>query len=222
MPYRRTESVVRRLAEREEAIIDAACAAATDGGMDALQMAPVAQRAGVAAGTIYRYFPSKSDLVAELIARVAARELAAMQDAATAMPGPLSALAASISTFATRCLRQRKLAWAVLAEPIDSQVDAARREFRKALAGELKTRIEAAIASSYLPPQDAAVSAPAVIGAVLEGLIGPLGPNLAGEEPARSHEAVQTVTLLALRALGVIDARARGVIVALPNLAPKG
>jgi AcrR family transcriptional regulator len=220
MPYRRTESVVRRLAVREGTILDAACAAAADGGMDALQMAPVAQRAGVAAGTIYRYFPSKSDLVIEVIARVAARELAAMQDAANAMPGPLSALAASISTFATRCLRQRKLAWAALAEPVDSQVDAARREFREALAGELKARIEAAIASNYLPPQDAAVSGPAVIGAVLEGLIGPLGPDLAGE-PARSREAVQTMTLLALRSLGVVDARARGVIVALPNLAPK-
>ena len=46
-----------------------------------------------------------------------------------------------------------------------------------------------------------------IVGALLEGLIGPLaspGSNV--------REAVQTVTLLSLRALGVVDARARGLV----------
>ncbi len=36
--------------------------------MAAVQIAPVAERAGIAAGTGYRYFPSKTELVAELVA----------------------------------------------------------------------------------------------------------------------------------------------------------
>ena len=75
MPYRRTENVVRRLAEREEAILAAATTIAGEGGMAAVQIAAVAARAGIAAGTVYRYFPSKTDLVAELVAAVAGREL---------------------------------------------------------------------------------------------------------------------------------------------------
>ena len=67
---------------------------AAEGGMAAVQIAAVAARAGIAAGTVYRYFPSKTDLVAELVAAVAGRELAAMKAAADAAPGPLSALAA--------------------------------------------------------------------------------------------------------------------------------
>ncbi len=104
MPYRRTENVVRRLAEREETILAAATAIAAEGGMGAVQIAPVAGRAGIAAGTVYRYFPSKTDLIAELVAAIAGRELTIMAAAGDAAPGPLSALAACISTFAARAL----------------------------------------------------------------------------------------------------------------------
>ena len=72
MAYRRTENVVRRLAARQDAIVAAARDAAGEGGMMAVQIAPVAARAGIAAGTVYRYFPGKTDLVGALIASAAA------------------------------------------------------------------------------------------------------------------------------------------------------
>jgi AcrR family transcriptional regulator len=210
MAYRRTENVVRRLAAREDAILAAATAMAGEGGMDAVQIAAVAERAGIAAGTVYRYFPSKIDLVGELVAGVAAREIGAMRAAADAAPGPLSALAACIATFAARALGERQLAWAAIAEPVDPSVDAMRLDFRKGLAAELAARIRAAIAGGHLPEVDAAVAAPAIIGVLMEALLGPLAPAL-GDAAAR-RAAVQTATLLALRALGVVDARARGLV----------
>lgn len=210
MPYRRTESVVRRLAEREEAILDAATTIAAEGGMAAVQIAAVAARAGIAAGTVYRYFPSKTDLVAELVAAVAGRELTAMAAAGDAAPGPLSALAAAISTFAARAINERRLAWAVIGEPVDAQVDAMRLDFRQSLAAELEARINTAIKGGHLPEQDAGVAAPAIVGALMEGLLGPLAPSPADAAAARA--AVQSATLLALRALGVVDARARGLV----------
>ena len=71
MPYRRTENVARRLAARHDAIIAAARQTASEGGMAAVQIAAVAARAGIAAGTVYRYFPAKTDLVAALLAEIA-------------------------------------------------------------------------------------------------------------------------------------------------------
>jgi AcrR family transcriptional regulator len=207
MAYRRTENVVRRLAEREQTILDAAQSIAAESGMGAVQIAPVAHRADIAAGTVYRYFPSKNNLIAEVIASAAERELAAMREAADAAPGPLSALAACIATFAARALNDRRLTWAVLAEPVDANIDALRVEFRRAIASELAKRINIAVGGQHLPDQDARAAAPAIVGALLEGLIGPLaapGHN--------AREAVQTVTLLSLRALGVVDARARGLV----------
>jgi len=120
MVYRRTHQVVKRLAARRSAILAAARDAAADGGMAAVQIAPVAVRANVAAGTVYRYFPSKAELISELIAEVSRDELAAIRRAAEAAPGPSSALAAAVTTVAVHVLSQRKLAWGILAEPVMS------------------------------------------------------------------------------------------------------
>ncbi len=211
MAYRRTDKVARRLAARRDAILSAARSAAVDGGMNAVHIAPVADRAGIAAGTVYRYFPAKTDLVAELATAVADQETAAMRRAAEAAPGALSALPAAITTFATRALRARRLTWAMLTEPVEAEIDAVRLIYRQSIARELETRIRAAINDGHLPVQDAALSAAALVGALVEGLIGPLAHS--AEDPAKARLAVQTLTLLALRSLGVVDARARGLVV---------
>jgi AcrR family transcriptional regulator len=180
--------------------------------MAAIQIAPVAARAGVAAGTVYRYFPGKIELVGALVESVAGREIEAVRRAADAAPGPLSALAAAIATFGARALRQRKLAWAVIAEPVDTDTDVVRQQFRRDLAAEIEARIRAAIEGGHLPEQDAKLAARSLLGAMLEGLIGPLAPENI-DAPLHSREAVQTLTLFALRGLGVVDARARGLVV---------
>lgn len=215
MPYRRTENVERKLAARHAAIVAAARALASEGGIAAVQVAPVATRAGIAAGTVYRYFPSKTELVAELVGSLARSEIAALSSAGDAAPGPLSALAAAVATFAARALADRRLAFAVLAEPVDADIDLARVAYRRALAGEFEKRIRAALAGGHLPDQDPAAAAPALVGALSEGLIGPLAPQ-AKDDPARERAAIQSLTLFALRALGVIDARARGLVVQTP------
>ena len=210
MAYRRTERVLQHLAARRDAIVAAARMIAGEQGLAAVQIAPVAERAGIAAGTVYRYFPAKSDLVEALIEAVSAREIAAFRKAADAAPGPLSALAAGLVGFAARALTHRRLAWAVSAEPVDAAVDDFRLAARRALAAEIETRIRAAIAVGHLPEQDAGAAALAVVGLMLEALIGPLAP---AADAGQARESVQTVTLLALRALGVVDARARGLVV---------
>ena len=96
MAYRRTERVLQHLAARHDEIVAAAREIAAEAGLGAVQIAPVAQRAGIAAGTVYRYFPAKSDLVQALVEAVSAAEIAAFRRAADAAPGPLSALAAGL------------------------------------------------------------------------------------------------------------------------------
>jgi AcrR family transcriptional regulator len=212
MPYRRTENVARRLAARRDSIVVAARQVASESGMAAVQIAPVAARAGIAAGTVYRYFPAKTDLVAALFGEIAERWLGALRQAADGAPGPLSALAAAIMTFAARALRDRRLAFAAIAEPIDAELDAARIDLRRSLAAEFSARIAAAVAGRHLPEQDATLAAAALLGLLVEGLIGPLAPEATGRE----RDVVQSITLTALRALGVADARARGLVVQTP------
>lgn len=222
MPYRRTENVIRKLAARHGAIMAAARALAAEGGMASVQVAAVAQRAGIAAGTVYRYFPSKTELIAALVAAQSAAEIAALARAADAAPGPLSALAAAIVTFAARALGNRRLAFAMVAEPVEPELDSARSRHRAALAGEIEKRLRAALERNLLPAQDAGTAAAALVGALIEGLIGPLAPA-ATENPDDIRARVQTLALFALRGLGVVDARARGLVVqaALPAPEPR-
>jgi AcrR family transcriptional regulator len=212
MPYRRTENVTRKLAARHGAIIAASRALAAEGGMVTVQIAAVAARAGIAAGTVYRYFPSKTELVAALVAAEATAEIAALNRAGDLAPGPLSALAATVVTFAARALASRRLAFAMLAEPAEPELDVVRLRYRGALSAAFEIRIRSALERGHLPGQDAAVAAAALVGALIEGLIGPLAPMVT-DDPARIRAQVQTVTLFGLRGLGVIDARARGLVV---------
>lgn len=55
--------------DRRKRIIDATLALAAKGGYDAVQMRTVAERADVALGTLYRYFPSKIHLLVSGLAR---------------------------------------------------------------------------------------------------------------------------------------------------------
>jgi hypothetical protein len=83
---------------------------------------------------------------------------------------------------------------------------------RRAIADELHARIAAAMQAGHLPAQDTELAAAALVGALMEGLIGPLAPA-GNNDPARLRDAVQALTLFSLRALGVVDARARGLVV---------
>ena len=55
--------------ERRRRILDATISTAAHGGFDAVQMRTIAERADVALGTLYRYFPSKIHLLVSALAR---------------------------------------------------------------------------------------------------------------------------------------------------------
>jgi TetR/AcrR family transcriptional regulator, cholesterol catabolism regulator len=60
-----TTALTKSQAARRQRVVAAALSLGADGGYDAVQMREVAAAAGVALGTIYRYFSSKDHLLAE-------------------------------------------------------------------------------------------------------------------------------------------------------------
>ena len=81
---------------------------------------------------MYRHFPSKADLFAEVFRRASQREVDAMAQASAGDGPVLERLAAGVELWARRALRGRRLAWALLAEPVDPAVEAERLHFRRA------------------------------------------------------------------------------------------
>jgi AcrR family transcriptional regulator len=175
MPYRPTERTEARRSQTREKIVRAALALVAQGGYREAQVAVVAKHAGVATGTVYRHFPSKADLLTEVF-RVASQH----EVDAVAQAGGESArerIAMAVGTFARRALQGRRLAWALLAEPVDPAVEAERLQFRRAYAEVFATLIVEGIAHGELPEQDAAFTATALVGAIGEALVGPLSPT---------------------------------------------
>jgi len=66
--------------ERRKRILDATIALASKGGFDAVQMRAVAERADVALGTLYRYFPSKIHLLVSALGREFERAEVTLRD----------------------------------------------------------------------------------------------------------------------------------------------
>ncbi|NUS45516.1 MAG: cholesterol catabolism transcriptional regulator KstR [Mycobacteriaceae bacterium] len=78
-----TDSAAQR--DRRKRILDATLALASKGGYDAVQMRAVAEKADVALGTLYRYFPSKIHLLVAGLAREFQRSHEKVER--TAIPG---------------------------------------------------------------------------------------------------------------------------------------
>lgn len=205
MAYRSTERTEARRAETRRRITTAARELIAEGGYVAAQVATVADRAGVAVGTVYRHFPSKSDLFAEVFREASQHEVDAMREAIEATPGPAAnRMAVGIETFARRALRGRRLAWALLAEPVDPAVEAQRLHFRHSYRDLMAEVIAAGVEDGELPPQDVDATAAALIGAIGETMLGPLSPTANGGDP---DAQIASLINFCTRAIGEENAR---------------
>ena len=63
----RTTTLTQSQQDRRERMLEATAELAHEGGWDAVQMREVAQRSDVALGTLYRYFPSKENLLVSVM-----------------------------------------------------------------------------------------------------------------------------------------------------------
>lgn len=202
VPYRTTPALAARRDAQRDAVVAAAIAVLTEHGYAGCTMAAVAARAGVATGTVYRHFASKAELVVEVFRLVVSGEVAAVT-AASAACGPdrvVERVVAVLETFASRALKVPRLAYALLAEPVDAEVDAQRLEFRRAFTDVIATTVADGVATGVLPPQDARLTAAALVGAAGEVLVGPLSAPEAGVD------TVPALVRFVLRALGGSDA----------------
>ncbi|MDV8075104.1 TetR/AcrR family transcriptional regulator [Rhodococcus sp. IEGM 1370] len=200
MPYRRTPAVQARLDAGREKLFDAAIEVLSTQGYAGLSIASVAAAAGVSAGSVYTHFEGKSDLVVAIFREVCSREVAAVV-AVSGHGSTAERVTAVVQTFAGRALKNRTMAYALLAEPVDPAVDAERLVFRQKFTDAFADAIVAGIAAGEIPEQDVRISAAGLVGGVGEVLVGPLSSQ-------NSVDVIPGLVALSLRTLGVRDGHA--------------
>lgn len=196
VPYRTTPAIQARIDAQRETIIAAAIAVLTEHGYRGCSVAAVAARAGVATGTVYKHFASKSELVGEVFDQVVSGEVAAVAEASSVRDDPARRIVAVVETFAYRALKVPRLAYVLLAEPVDTAVDAKRLVFRRAYQDIIVGIVTDGVRRGTLPPQDARVTAAALVGALGDVMVGPLS----AADPSR--DTVPELITFVLRALG--------------------
>jgi AcrR family transcriptional regulator len=201
MAYRPTPRTEARKAAVRERIVEAAIAQLEDGGYASATVSAVARRAGVATGSVYRHFPSKSELLAEVFRRATQREVDVLTAIAADEGRPVvERLAACVEAFARRALAAPTRAYALIAEPADPAVDAERLVYRRGYRDVFKKLLDEGVERGELAPHDTELAAAALVGAIAESLVGPLSVSQNGRAPR--HEAlIAGLVELAVRAL---------------------
>ena len=200
LPMATATSKIERLTATKTTILEAARDTVALSGWKDAQIALIAAKAGVATGSIYRYFDSKADLYAQVLALVSQREVEVVQAIVDSEGPAAQRLVDAIYAFALRAMRGRRLAYALIAEPCEPEIDAARLKYRAALADQIARLVVQGIASGEFIEVDANVAASCVTGAFMEALVGPLAPE-AAPDSASAKAIAQTTASLAARML---------------------
>lgn len=200
MPKLRVIEPPRRGQDTRSRLLRAGVEVLEAGGYGSASVAAIAERAGVATGTLYRHFPSKADLFVELFRTIGDAELVAMRKAAATTCSAAEELETVIATFAGRAMARPRLAWALVYEPLDPAVDAERVRYRRSYAHRMATFIRERVDGGELPDQDPDTTAAALIGGIAEALVSPLSPVAGGN--ADPDAVIAALTAFCRRAVG--------------------
>ncbi len=205
MAYRPTAKTEARKQAQLKLLIDSALTLVADGGFAALTMTALAERAGLGTGTVYRYFDSKAKLCTEVFRVATHKEIQNVEH--LAFPDePLShakRLSNVIVSFSHRAIAGRKLSYALIAEPMDPQVEVERLKYRQAYADIFQKLIDDGIEHGQFPPQNSALAAAAIVGILAEGLLNPIGREIMVSEKAARERFIVDVEKVCLRVVGV-------------------
>ncbi|MDH4873217.1 TetR/AcrR family transcriptional regulator [Pseudomonas sp. BN515] len=207
MAYRTTASRIDRDQALRSRILACAHARVVEGGFAALTMQALAEDAGIATGSLYRHFGNKGELAAEVFARASQLEVDSLAEVLRGEGSAAERLARGLRQFAARAWHSRRLAFALIAEPVDPEVDEQRLLYREAYAELFCRLLEDGRARGEFQVPSISLTAACLVGAIAESLVGPLSPPAralreAGQGPDDLETVCANLTTFCLRALG--------------------
>lgn len=200
MAYKRSPLMEERIAANRQRILSATRRLVARGGFRSAPVTAVAAEAGVSTGLIYRYFPSKAELFAEVLQDAVDREMRVLRASAAAPSTVAGRLQAAVEAFVRRALAGPELAYAFIAEPVEAEIDAERIRCRRVFGDFFRDLLAEGVACGEFPPQDLDASAACLVGAYTEALVGPTAPSRGS--PRDADRLVAAICGFCLRAVG--------------------
>lgn len=197
--YKRSSMMQARMEQNRQTIFQAARDLIAEGGFKEAQMAAIAEQAGVSTGLIYRYFSNKTQLMLEILTDAVSNEVKILTAIAQRQENAKDNLHMAVTAFVRRALTGPQLAYAFMAEPVDTQVEAERILCKQRLANVFKEILNAGIANQEFVLDDVDTAAACVVGAMTEAVISPIMPST--PTPHDKQRIAQSIADFCVRAV---------------------
>lgn len=176
----------RRKARTRASIVEAATALFQDQGYDETAIQQIAERADTGVGTLYGYFPSKEDILKEVLRQNSAEAVEHYLAAVNAETPAIDRICKALATFAEYIRENRTVLMAAF------QIAARNRRIDEApmewLAGAYGSMIREGIAAGTIKPVPVETTARVLVATYLQAMLGIGVWNERQDDPATDRE----------------------------------
>ncbi|GAA1595160.1 TetR/AcrR family transcriptional regulator [Actinoplanes couchii] len=189
--------------DKRDAFLRAARGLVAADGFRAATVAAIAGRCQASVGSVYSYFDSRDRLLAEVFRSAASHEVDLVRQAvAGSGRDARQRLGELIRIFSGRALHGRRMAWALLFEPVSPVVEAERLVYRRCYTDLGEQIITDGLAGRIFIAPDPRLASSAVMGAISEALVGFIRPDSPEPSPAEQESVIEGIRSFCFRALG--------------------
>jgi len=177
MSYKRSSLMQERMEQNRMAILDSARELIAHGGFKEASIQAIAERAGVSTGLVYRYFENKSQILIEVLSDAIRREVEILDHIAKSDLTPKQKLQKSVTTFVKRAMNSPQLAYSLMFEPVDPEMEHERFRSKQLIKQSIKEILAEGKVNGEFDFEDLNTAALGVVGSMTFVVIEPLNPS---------------------------------------------
>ena len=177
MSYKRSSLMQERMEKNRKTILQSARELIAQGGFKDAQIQAIADRAGVSSGLVYRYFDNKSQVLIEVLNAAITLEVEILNHIAQGQLKPTQKLHKAVTTFVRRAMNSPQLAYSLMFEPVDPQLEHERFHSKQLIKQSMKEILAEGKTTGEFGFEDLNTAALCVVGAMTFVVIEPLNPS---------------------------------------------
>ena len=147
------------------------------GGFKEASVQTIAERAGVSTGLVYRYFESKNKILIEVLSAAIRHEVEILNQIVKMDLSAKQKLEKSVATFVKRAMHSPQLAYSLIFEPVDSEMEHARFQSKQLIKQTIQEVLAEGKNNGTFTFEDINIAALGVVGAMTFVVIEPLNPS---------------------------------------------